>query len=345
MDAARRRDARDALIEACRAERVTLFLGAGISHSRGVPLWDDVVRRMAEWVVGADEDASLLAKVQEVVRRELGEDAAKRVVLRRHPLEPQLALEWIQDELADDAVRARVAERLKSDDVSFVALLRRALYEGVGEPTEGDALSAMGEALRSEWARWPDRHVVRVITLNADDLLEREACADGVARLFPIARPSRNPRWDDREKPPPIPVYHVHGYLPEDPRDPEGSGHTLVFTDDQFWSTTASPLSFANRVVANALHDTQCVFAGLSMRDVNLMRWLAVRFEEVSSDVRTHGEPPDQALRRHFWIHVGSDDPTGILSDVLRKRGVRSVELPSWRGSAFRDLLRACFAR
>jgi hypothetical protein len=198
--------------------------------------------------------------------------------------------------------------------------------------------------MRAEWSRWPERHVVRVVTLNADDLLEREVCADGVPRLYPIARPSRYPRWDDRDEPPPIPVYHVHGYLPEDRRDPEGSGHTLVFTDDQFWSTTASPLSFANRVVANALHDTQCIFAGLSMRDVNLMRWLAVRFEEVSADARAHGEPaPEEALRRHFWIHVASDDPTGILSDILRKRGVRSVELASWSGTPFGDLLRACF--
>jgi hypothetical protein len=219
------------------------------------------------------------------------------------------------------------------------------LYEGVRrEDDDGDGLRAVADAVRVEWARWPRRGLIRIVTLNADDLLEREVCSDGAERLAPIARPSHHPRWDDRERPPPIPVYHVHGYLPADERDPEGSGHTLVFTDDDFWSTTVNPLSFANRVVANALHDSQCVFAGLSMHDVNLMRWLAVRFEEVVRDARRHDDPDaGRHLRRHFWIHTANDDPTGIVSHVLDRRGVRSVELASWRDRAFADLLSACF--
>lgn len=337
---------RDALVAACRREAVTLFLGAGIAHSRGVPLWDDVVRRMACWVGELDEDTELLARVRNVVRRDLGDAIAARVVLRAHPLEPQLALEWIAAQLAKNEVRERVAERLGIEDASFVALLRRALYSHAHrEPRATDALGAVARAVRAEYDRWPHRRVLRIITLNADDLLEREVCADGVPRLCPIGRPSRHPRWDRRDLPPPIPVYHVHGYLPEDERDPEGSGRTLVFTDDQFWSTTASPLSFANRVVANALYDSQCVFAGLSMRDVNLMRWLALRFEEVVSDARAHGENhPEQALRRHFWIHTAHDDPTGILRGILARRGVSSVEIASWEDDEFGALLRSCFA-
>lgn len=337
---------RDALVSACRREAVTLFLGAGIAHSRGVPLWEDVVRRMAEWVHGATEDADLGERVRALVRRELGDEVAGRVVLRTHPLEPQLALEWIAAELTKDEVRAGVAARLGAREVTFVSLLRRALYDGVPSGTRAnDALGAVAAALRAEYDRWPDRRLLRVITLNADDLLEREVCADGVPRLYPIGRPSKFPSWDGRGVPP-ITAYHVHGYLPADDRDPEGSGHTLVFTDDQFWSTTASPLSFANRVVANALHDSQCVFAGVSMRDVNLMRWLALRFEEVVSDARAHGEPePERALRRHFWIHTAKDDPTGILREILARRGVSSVELASWDDDQFGALLRACFAR
>lgn len=336
---------RDALIRACHREPITLFLGAGISHSRGMPLWHDVVRRMARWVVGGDSDGELLERARDAVRAALGEQAASRVVLESHPLEPQLALEWLKTKLEDEAERERVAARIGGGDASFVGLLRRALYEGVRGPEgAGDALSAVASAIRAEHARWPLRRLLRVITLNADDLLEREVSSDGVKRLAPIARPSRNLEWGDRERPPPIPAYHVHGFLPEDARDPEGSGRTLVFTDDELWSTTSHPLSFANRVVANALHDSQCVFAGLSMRDVNMMRWLALRFEEVVRDASAHGEPDAvRRLHRHFWIHTATDDPTGIVSEVLALRGVRSVELSSWRDRGFADLLRACF--
>lgn len=338
--------AREALIEACHREPITLFLGAGISHSRGVPLWNDVVRRLAEWIVGGDSDAELLQRVHRVVESELGPEVARRVALRTHPLEPQLALEWMKAKLTNDSIRARVAAKIGvgPEDATFVALLRRALYESVNGPTSGDALSAVADVVRGEWKRWPERRLARIVTLNADDLLEREVCGDGVERLAPIARPSKHPQWNDRDRPPPIPVYHVHGYLPEDARDPEGSGHTLVFTDDDFWSTTANPLSFANRVVANALHDSQCIFAGLSMHDVNLMRWLAVRFEEVVRDAKRHGErDAERHLRRHFWIHTANDDPTGIVSEVLDRRGVRSVELSSWHEGELADLLRACF--
>ncbi|MCZ7678117.1 MAG: SIR2 family protein [Sandaracinaceae bacterium] len=336
---------REALIEACHREPITLFLGAGISHSRGVPLWHDVVRRMAEWVVGGDADGELLERARGAVRAALGEQVASRVMLKSHPLEPQLALEWMKAKLEDEEVRAGVAARIGGGDASFVGLLRRALYERVRRTGDGaDALSAVASAVRVEHGRWPLRRLVRVITLNADDLLEREVCADGVERLTPIARPSRSPERGDPARPPPIPIYHVHGFLPEDAGAPEGSGRTLVFTDDELWSTTSHPLSFANRVVANALHDSQCVFAGLSMHDVNLMRWLAVRFEEVVRDASAHGDPDAvRRLHRHFWIHTADDDPTGIVSDVLALRGVRSVELASWRDRGFADLLRACF--
>jgi hypothetical protein len=338
---------RDALIGACREGPVTLFLGAGISHSRGVPLWDDVVARLTEWLQGeSNDDEGTLDAVRALVRERLGDEVASCITMRRHPLEPQLALEWIQAQLACADVRARVAERLGIGDASFVALLRRALYEDVRarDAASPDALGAVGEVVRAEWDRGRERVLVRIVTLNADDLLEREVADDGVARLQPIARPSRYPELGRDGAPPPIPVYHVHGFLPEDTRDPEGSNERLVFTDDQFWSTTASPLSFANRVVANALHDTRCVFAGLSMRDVNLLRWLAVHFEEVASDARTRGEPPE-LLRRHFWIHTPDDDPTGVLAEVLARRGVVSVQLPSWRGTQFSELLRTCFAQ
>lgn len=337
---------RDALVSACRREAVTFFLGAGIAHSRGVPLWDDVVRRMAAWVHGEggeSADEELLARARRAVAQELGDEAAERVVLRSHPLEPQLALEWIAAELGKEDVRARVAARLAVPEVTFVSLLRRALYRNVPrEPRSDDALGAVAAAVRAEYDRWPERRLTRIVTLNADDLLEREVCADGVERVYPIGRPSKHPRWDHRDQPPPIPLYHVHGYLPEDEADPEGSSHTLVFTDDQFWSTTANPLSFANRVVANALHDTQCLFAGLSMRDVNMMRWLALRFEEVVADARAHGEP-ERVLRRHFWIHTADDDRSGILREILARRGVSSVELGSWEDHDFGGLLRACF--
>ena len=69
----------------------------------------------------------------------------------------------------------------------------------------------------------------------------------------------------------------MHGYLPQRASAPwhEPAPDALVFTDAQYWASSASPHSYANRVMATALHDSHCVFVGTSMSDVNVLRWLA----------------------------------------------------------------------
>ena len=84
-----------------------------------------------------------------------------------------------------------------------------------------------------------------------------------------------------------MPIYHIHGYLPRVRKSGRDAPDTLVFTDRQYWDSVASPASFANRVMANALHDSHCVFVGLSMTDVNLMRWLGTHASEVRNDKRS----------------------------------------------------------
>ena len=341
------RSPRESLVAACRGGPITLFLGAGISYSRGVPLWDEVVARLVEWVTGQAGDREQLARAKALVAEHIDPGLAARLALRSHPLEHQLTLEWVRQRVEDRDVRRALARRLDdprtaagSAEEAFVAALRRALYENVSRDAGDDALAVAADIIRSEHRRPGGCRLARVVTFNADDLLEREVGSDRV--VTPIVRASEHP---PAGAPPPIPVYHLHGYLPRDTDDPSAAPDYLVFTDAQFWSTTSNPLSFANRVVANALHDSRCVFAGISMRDVNLMRWLAVRYEELVADIERAGRRVDEraAVTRHFWIHVDQDDPTGVLADILARRGVRSVRLDDWSAPRFRALLHECF--
>src|SRR5262249_32827301 len=212
----------------------------------------------------------------------------------------------------------------------------------------------------------PDRRVVRVVTFNADRLLERAVhgawCANGrpagdVLGPTPvrhITRPSQQPAETLRG---PIPIYHLHGEGPQDPTEAErmrSLEHTLVFTDSQYWSTTTSLLSLPNTIMGAALYDSACIFVGLSMTDANVLRWLALRALEFATDVenaRGHAVDPafmraemSRRLRRHFWIRPPSDDPSGLLSEFLDARGVGSVEVEDWSGPSFGELLDDCFA-
>jgi hypothetical protein len=250
-----------------------------------------------------------------------------------------------------------------------------------------------------EFKRGRDRRIERIITLNADDLFEQAVLALSSVPLTPLR--SIAPRSDDRWRMLPefmpredfvrvvarastvlrrkndrgelIGVYHIHGFLPETMNYKRYWGDSdlmLVFTDAQYWSTSATALAFANRVMLSALSESRCVFIGLSMTDINLLRWLALRTLEWDRDVddvqrlsqklEQHGgeksrpaklftstmaEHVTRELSQHFWIRPRSDDPTGFLSEFLATRGIHSVEIKDWTGPHFQRLLQQCFPR
>src|SRR5262245_13049919 len=80
-------------------KRVTLVLGAGVSHSRGLPLWQDLLRET--WKLVLDEDPygselELLERARQACNRDgIPQSFVERLDLRRHPLEIQFAFERI----------------------------------------------------------------------------------------------------------------------------------------------------------------------------------------------------------------------------------------------------------
>jgi len=301
---------------------LTLVLGAGISLSHGVPGWTALVEQL--W----------------------REAFADQPLPEGSPLwqSPAIALERISQVLGPDR---------------FVKALRTHLYRGLRRPSRAwlrdgrDTLSVLARVLTREHALGPKRRIQRVITFNADDLLER-ACAALSPRspvLKVVARASQHPERGTGTQP--IPCYHLHGYLPApgNGRWHQESPDTLVFTEAQYWRAVATPLSFANRVMSFALHDTRCIFVGLSMTDLNVLRWLALRADELTADKRSQfSAAPDEsparttravrrALQRHYWIHSGGDDPGGHLASHLETRGILSVLLKSgWGSNDFAEL-------
>ena len=50
--------------------------------------------------------------------------------------------------------------------------------------------------------------------------------------------------------------------------------------------------TFANRILSTALGEGRCVFIGLSMTDINILRWLALRIAMFDLDFEVR-EPPE----------------------------------------------------
>lgn len=337
-----------ALARAVQDRAVTFVLGAGVSKPRGVPDWRELTRclwqklrgarSLPAWLVDGREE---LQRVRDWASRSESSDLAARIALEApHPLADQIAMELLRHEVRDDR--------------KFVAALRSALYAAATKPgAQLDTLAVLARVLLHE-QKAARRRVLRVISFNADDHLETETnrghSADADPVLWPVSRESGHPRASrGANGASPIPVYHVHGFLPRDAarRPFRDAPDTLVFADCEYWASVASPLTFANRVMAQALHDSTCVFVGLSMHDVNLMRWLGTRYNAVRADVLSQhaglasargAARVRDALARHFWVHTRTADPHELIGALLKLRGVQPLRLSDW-GAPFQRLM------
>jgi hypothetical protein len=379
---------------------VTLVLGAGVSFARGLPLWPELLRRT--WKAAFDEDpyiedSDLLEQAREAGRREgLPAEFLARLDVRRHPFELQFAFEdifhalrWLgSDEEARKFLRLRPrkkqqgmrpASNEQQTSEVFADLLRKVLYHDLPhinkrEKTQEDTLSLVAQAvLRSAKREEQQRLISQVITFNVDDLLECEVnagCRRRVPYAIPIYRASALRPLPSRRS---IPIYHLHGFIPRKPSaypyltedgwidNVQLPVESLVFTDEQYWRTVGNPTGFASRVFSAALSGC-CLFLGLSMTDLNIIRWLAQDAIERSDDFRrmTGGwdDPREiefnisEELCRHYWITPGVpavDDPgqqpigEHLLRSTLDRRGVLCIDIPSWESREFKNWWKARF--
>jgi len=344
---------------------ITLVLGAGLSMPRGIPDWNSLAQLI--WRDVFPKRPSPWARQ--------GRSSPKDL--------PQFLP--IIFELAHQKLGVS----------GFLDVLKRHLYSGAKFPftdpalvRSNETLAVLARLLVTEHRRGRARRIASVITLNADDFLEQAVARIAGVRgqliqdgsVGTITRATHRLLDGDT-----IPIYHVHGFLPSDLwRSDQGPKRMLVFTDLQYWSSSARASSFANRIMSAALSEGQCVFIGVSMKDTNLLRWLALRSldrerdqidfgqervarwiaqrdsndpEELHSLLDTvlgflkdpttsQSQSLDKNFSRHFWIRPPHTDPGLFLSEfLLQCRGVQPVDIEDWDGPSLKRLLTRCFPR
>lgn len=260
-------------------ENVTLFLGAGVSISAGLPLWSELIHQMFIALVyrrlGGEEDLTDAEKA-----------AISRLAEKNQESTPLTQVRYISSALDAD---------------EFHCIMRKSLY-GKEVSIETDellnAIAVLSKPIRNH------KGLKSIITYNFDDLLERKLSEKEIG--YQIISHEK-----DIPTPEVLNIYHVHGYLPKEKEYSPTSDATLVFSEENYHELYRDVYSWSNLTQLNAFRETTCLFVGCSLEDPNLRRLLDVYR-------RSCDEPRHYAILKRKDLN-GSEELQQLFPDRLQK--------------------------
>lgn len=237
--------------------KLSLYLGAGVSAGNGLPTWEKLVLSM---YYSATSEQSLGG--WRPFSNYLYAIAEWHLDNNHEPLE----------------ITARKLRKYYSDKANgqdeFLKSIRETLYGGFLYP-DGSPQNIYADALRygnqtldavanlCEKSSPGEKGVKSVITYNYDNLLEI------ALQNYPFQSIFNASRFD----PDKLPVYHVHGLVPLDD-SPGSKTEEIVFTEDQYHLSARDSYSWANLVQIQAMSGSVGLMVGLSLSDRNMRRLL-----------------------------------------------------------------------
>lgn len=291
------RDERETVIEAVaehyQSGRFSLMLGAGVSSSAGLPDWDTLlnslfVSMLADEKLG--EGDSSREQVALIVQRLRSVDGPSSLMLARY-------------------VRKGMASGSPSEQSIFIESITKQLYE-LRDPNrelESQLISSIAGLCT------PTRigaKVRSILTYNFDDLVERALIKRGLG-FKSIFEEFEMPGAEE------LPVYHVHGFLPEDRSAYSNLDRTtMVFSEEGYHQIYGEAYHWSNLVQLSNLKDTVCLMIGLSLTDPNLRRLLEISAKSLE-------RPKHFAFMRRLSLERFFKDDRGrvlkIPSEVLKR--------------------------
>lgn len=224
---------------------LVLFLGAGIScpvdgNGNGLPAWNSLIKRLINKFIKDNYygkyDPDILNKY----------------------LEPKL-------NGFSSITIGRFIE--KGFDKKFYRSLRESLYNGYGKKIEPNStLNSISKLCIPPRGKIG---IAAIVTYNYDDLLEYYFKNLDIKHKT-IIKGNDFPLSDE------IPVYHVHGYLPQEGELNEENEKSIIFGEGEYHHQYVDSYSWQNLTQINLLREKTALFIGLSMKDPNLRRLLEI---------------------------------------------------------------------
>lgn len=242
--------------------RFSLLLGAGVSSSAGLPDWDTLLNSLFVSMLATDEIGKKRSsseaeadEISSIVKRLRQIDGPSAITLAR----------YIRRGIGADSAAAQG---------DFIDTVTKQLYGLRNKKYSID--SALIKAIADLCV--PNRtgaNIRSVLTYNFDDLLERELEVRGL-QYRSIFEEVQLATAEE------LPVYHVHGFLPEDrSRYLNISKSTLVFSEEGYHQIYGDAYHWSNLTQLSSLKETSCLMIGLSLTDPNLRRLLEISAKSI----------------------------------------------------------------
>ncbi len=240
------------LIESYKKRQFSTFLGAGVSSSAGMPDWNTLLNSLFVSYLTNEFNNS----------ETISDEDIKEIVDRLNDVDEPSAL------MAARYLRKGLSKG-STEEKTFSKTITDNLYKL--RDTKKDISSSLIKAISNLcMPSQTGARVKSVITYNFDDLLERELAAKSI-RYHSIY--TDNELSDPNE----LPIYHVHGFLPEDKTQYESlEKSTLVFSEEGYHQIYSDSYHWSNLVQLYNLRENNCLMIGLSMTDPNLRRLLDI---------------------------------------------------------------------
>ena len=230
----------------------SLFLGAGVSSSAGMPDWNTLLNSLFVTYLTEEFNDDIAINgddINELVERLNTVDQASTLMAAR----------YLRKGLSKNG----------SEQKGFIEAITKNLYQLRDTTREID--SALIKAIGSMCLpRRTGAKVKSVVTYNFDDLLERELLNKNIQHRCIYTDVER---YDPDE----LPIYHVHGFLPEKPKKSDRlNKSTLVFSEEGYHQIYSDSYHWSNSKSVNKFRENNCSMVGLSMTDPNLRRLLDI---------------------------------------------------------------------
>lgn len=230
----------------------SLFLGAGVSSSAGMPDWNTLLNSLFVAYLTREFDGDSAIS---------DSDIAELVGRLNRVSEPSalMAARYLRRGLVRNGEEAK----------EFVTAITKSLYDLRNKKYDTD--SRLLQAISATcMPRRTGAKVRSVVTYNFDDLLEKQLNQKNI--LYRCVY-TEGEVYDPDE----LPIYHVHGFLPENRKKYNWlEKSTLVFSEEGYHHIYTNAYHWSNLVQLNCLRENNCLMIGLSMTDPNLRRLLDI---------------------------------------------------------------------